>query len=371
MKSPERIPYPRNIFQRNVVRIAGKLLLPLLARPVIKGIKNLPAKGPVILAGNHVAIMEIVMMAVYSPYQVEFIGTGDIPIDPNFAGLANFYGFIPIQRGNIDRDGVKAAVDVLNQNGVIGIFPQGGIWDTTVNQARIGVAMLSHLAKAPIVPIGFGGMQGALKMIGQLKRPKLIMNIGEMIPPVDISPEKGSRREILEKAANQVLERIVSLMPAEERITKNTRQNESFGVAIEVFSDDGAVIPLPINVDAAHFEALGRFFHYPILLDALKRNLHLPVEDLENLDKKPDPHKIQAACQTILDYLKINPGFFTYRFGMDMGIAIANGLNDLADLAKWCDSKRYTLKITPVYSYTDPATGEIFVEKGQTSAHKM
>jgi len=53
----------------------------------------------VILAGNHVAVLEAVMMAVYCPGVVEFLGNGDIPFDPNYAFIANSYGFIPINRG--------------------------------------------------------------------------------------------------------------------------------------------------------------------------------------------------------------------------------------------------------------------------------
>jgi 1-acyl-sn-glycerol-3-phosphate acyltransferase len=106
MEAKNTIPYPRKVIIRHFLRFLGRLLLPLLARVTITGRENFPRKGPVILAGNHVAFLEVALMVVYPPYLVELIGTGDIPLDPTFAPLAHLYGFIPVNRGNLDRNGL-------------------------------------------------------------------------------------------------------------------------------------------------------------------------------------------------------------------------------------------------------------------------
>jgi len=63
------------------------------------------------------------------------------------------------------------------------LFPEGGIWYPGAKEAKRGVAWLSHRADAPILPIGFGGLEGALDAIFKLKRPELVMNDGTLIPP--------------------------------------------------------------------------------------------------------------------------------------------------------------------------------------------
>ncbi len=118
--------YPNNDFIRTILRTIGRFLLPLFADVKTEGLDLLPRKGPAIFAGNHENIIEVVLLAVYSPVAVEFIGSGDVPIDPRFAWLARLYGFIPIKRGNIDRSAIYTALKVLREGGVIGIFPQGG-----------------------------------------------------------------------------------------------------------------------------------------------------------------------------------------------------------------------------------------------------
>ena len=40
-------------------------------------------------------------------------------------------------------------LDVLRQDGILGIFPEGGTWDPAQMQAQSGIAWLSYKAKAP------------------------------------------------------------------------------------------------------------------------------------------------------------------------------------------------------------------------------
>jgi len=134
------IKYPRRVLIRKSMTGLGKLLLSLMADIQIVGKERLPEKGPIILAGNHVAVMEAVLMALYNPGLVEFIGNGDIPFDPNYAFIANTYGLVPVNRGNLDLKGLDMGLEILAQNGILGIFPEGGTWEPAQMQAQIGCA---------------------------------------------------------------------------------------------------------------------------------------------------------------------------------------------------------------------------------------
>ena len=82
--------YPRRVLIRKSMTTLGKVLLALMANVAVNGREKLPKTGPVILAGNHVAVLEAVMMAAYCPGVVEFLGTGDIPFDPNYAFITKW-----------------------------------------------------------------------------------------------------------------------------------------------------------------------------------------------------------------------------------------------------------------------------------------
>ncbi len=374
MDNLSHVRYPRRRAIRLALRLLVRLLLPLLARPLILGRENLPRKGPAILAGNHVAVLEIVLMLAYSPASVEFLGASDIPLDPKFAWLADLYGFIPVQRGTIDRKGIKMALSVLEQGGVIGIFPQGGIWDTSVSHARLGAALLSQMGKAPVTPIGFGGMSAALRRMLSFKRPRLVMNVGKRMTFPSSLADAGDPRRALEAFAGEIIQRILALLPPEERLESGRRADEIFDVEVSFICEgQQEITALEEQLDGVERAALGRFLHYPILLDALARNLKLPVQPLQRLDESIKPEDLRTACASILDYLRQNPGFFTYRFGVQSGLEIEAALEKLAEITRQLAEAGNLsgVKIVPIYRYRDSTSGEMIEQRGARSLHSM
>lgn len=359
--------YPRNTIVRKTLINFGRLILPFVARIETRGLHLLPKEGPAILAGNHENIIEVVLMAVYSPAVVEFIGTGDVPIDPRFAWLAKLYQFIPIKRGNVDRTAIYTALDVLKAGGVIGIFPQGGIWGADVKSGRSGVGLLSHFSGAPVYPIGFGGLRGALVKITRFQRPRLTMRVGN---PVQISTSgKGSTldKENLERFSSLVMERIAELLPEEE---KNGLRKSQENFDVEVFVQrNGYASHALLELDLITRHGLGILFHYPVLMNTLKRNLGLPVGCLQNFGQPVPVRDIEFAVLAILDYLeKDNPGFFTYRFGVDQGLVIKNALTRLKSMALEHGEDAYFI-FTPIYEYSD--NGQMTRLRGNDSLHPL
>lgn len=359
------IPFPRRVLRRSAARLLGRALMALFTRTTITGREHLPKEGPLILVGNHVAVMEVVLMVLYSPWLVEVLGTADIPLDPAFAFIINSYGMIPINRGSMDRSGMNMALDVLRQKGVVGIFPEGGVWDTSLRQGRTGVAWLSSKANAPIVPMGFGGTEGALGAILRLKRPRLTMNIGPVIPPIQV--EGKGRKEALEAGANLVMERIEALIPEEDKRRRLQVVDEHFDFEWQLVDAQGQ----PVNPGGcgslSQPQALGQFFYRPMILNTLARNLRLPVQPLQQLAS--DPQQIADATQAVLTYLEANPYFLSYRFGYETGGAMQTGLTELRDIARCAAANGYSLALNPIRRYRRPDSAAEIIESGASRAH--
>ncbi|HZW04902.1 MAG TPA: lysophospholipid acyltransferase family protein [Anaerolineaceae bacterium] len=365
MKVPYATRYPRKVLLRAFLRRLVRFILFLTAKTEITGLERIPKTGPVILAGNHVAVMEIVMMLAYAPRQVEFVGAGDIPLDPTFAPFANLYGFIPLQRGMIDRAGMRVARDVLSQNGCLVVFPEGGIWEPAGMTARLGVAWLSQEAQAPVVPVGFGGMQGALKKMMRFQRPQLVMNVGNPIPPAAVVQVNENRRERLAAYARTIFEQIQRLIPETERSHRPAKVAETFRLQIYILAGEEN-LDCTDEIPAGQQQGLARFLCQPVLLDALRRNLQLDVAVLQHLDAETDAAAIAAACQTVLRYLETNSGFLVYRFGIEEGLAAAEGLRSLAHLAGRAVQQRQGLSIQAVHCYRETQDGpEVCVPFGR------
>lgn len=359
------VKYPRRVLIRKGMTTLGKGLLAVLANVEIHGKERLPKHGPMILAGNHAAVLEAVMMAVYSPGMVEFIGNGDIPFDPNYAFIVKAYDLIPVNRGNLDRQSLKTALGILEQGGLLGIFPEGGIWEAGQMGAQIGAAWLSYRAQVPIIPIGFGGIQNGLQQALKLKRPKLVMNVGEVIPPVTISDQDLSIKANLELSANLILEKIKALVPKEDLQTSHRKTDESYRLKVSVFPNVlDPPLSLPERLRVKHGAAYARFLYNPTMIDVLVRNLHLPLHPLALIEYQSDLSAEITAWDAVLGYLKINPGFFTYRFGMKEGLAVEKALKELRELAVWTQENGYALTLKPLHSYRNLNTGAEVIERG-------
>ncbi len=355
--------YPRRVLARKCLMAFARVLFGALTKVEIIGKERLPKTGPIILAGNHVAELEAVLMAAFTPGQVEFIGNGDIPFDPNYAFFANAYGLIPVNRGNLDRKGLKMGIDVLEQNGILGIFPEGGTWDPAKMQAQPGVAWLSYKAQAPVLPIGFGGIKGSLGKALKFKRPTLTMTVGELLPPVTLQDDRLTLKSDLERAASIILSKINELVPDADMEQFHPRIDETYQLEVTVLERDNDQV-IPDEFQIHHGSAYAKFLFNPTMIDVLYRNLRLPIMPLTWVNASIHPEKVIQAWQTILNYLDINPGYFTYRFGVQQGVAVKQALLELVRLGQWAQESGFDLKINPIRNYRNPNTGALVTESG-------
>jgi 1-acyl-sn-glycerol-3-phosphate acyltransferase len=359
------IAYPRRRVPRALVRLLGRLILPLAFRIRISGRENFPWSGPLLVVGNHTAVMEAVLMVIYTPWQVEVLGAADVPHEKFIQIAIGFYKSIPVNRGHFDRAALVKSLDVLKQGGVVAIFPEGGIWDTGRMRAQTGVAWLSYRANAPVLPIGFGGTMGALGAALRLKRPRLTMRVGQLMPAARL-PEGKSRKAYFEEFATHVVEAIKALLPADDPARRVSVVNECFELRVAVQAPDGSPETYPDDLSIQHATALARLLHRPGVLKILTSNLSLPTRPLQTLEREPEPAKIVEAVGAILKYLdQENPYLLTYRFGPQQAKAMRLGLEELLALACWASESSLRLTLMPIRRYTSPERGEEVVQVKQ------
>jgi len=363
--SPEQtISYPRRRFGRAIVRGLGRILLTLFFRVRLDGEENFPDGGPLLVVGNHTAAMEAVMMAVYTPWQVEMLGAGDIPQETITELVEAIYDYIPVNRGNIDRAALRKALQVLEQDGILAVFPEGGIWEPGPKPPQTGVSWFSYRTQTPVLPIYFGGTTGALNDALRLKRPRLTMRVGTLIPPASI-PEGIARKSYFEQYAEKVMDAVHALRPADEPVPYARVKDETFSLEVSA-QKDGAIRAIPDDQRIEHREALAKFLHRPAILKIFTKNLQLPVQPLENLAEEPSPAHIDGAVRAILNYLEEeNPYLLSYRFGPKQAEAMEEGLRELKELVQWAKRTDVTLRITPIREYFDLDTQNHVTQRTQ------
>lgn len=361
--------YPRKRLARFMVRLTGKALLPLLFKLEITGRENFPQQGPLLVVGNHTAVMEAVLLNIFSPWQIEMLSAADTPAERITEIVTDLYGVIPLHRGSYDRSALNSALDVLSQNGVVGLFPEGGIWEAGKKKALSGIAWLSYRSGAAVLPIGFGDTSGAMNAGLKFRRPKLSMHVGKPMEPAKL-PSDTPRKVYLQDYADRVMEAVYQLVPREEYKTEPEIVNERFELSIELVDREGNQLPLPEELAIQEDKSLTKLLHRPAILKIFRVNLEIPVGPLESLADHPGIEDLIPACQGILDYLENeNPYLLTYRFGVREGLAMQRGVAQLHNLLLWCREHSCQMRIEPTRRYYSLEQEQEIVQTRQDIVH--
>ncbi|MFE4667810.1 lysophospholipid acyltransferase family protein [Streptomyces sp. NPDC056716] len=191
-------------------RRIGVPLMYGLFRPRVLGAWRVPAAGPVILAVNHSHNVDGPMVLGVSPRPVHFLIKKEAfvgPLDPFLTGI----GQLKVDRESTDRTAISRAVGVLEQGGVLGIFPEGTRGEGDFAALRAGLAYFAVRAGAPIVPVAVLGSTG--------RRGRLVKGLPPLRSRIDVvfgdpfAAGDGSGRRT-RKALDEATERIQKQLTA-------------------------------------------------------------------------------------------------------------------------------------------------------------
>lgn len=317
---------PLRRYIRRLLRGLARLLLSLLTTTRIVGHERLPRHGPYILAGNHEAAIEVVLMLAAAPGPIEFLGTGDVPLDYRFRFLGGLHGFIPYRRGALDRPALRRCVELLQAGGILGIFPEGGIWRSGPKAVQRGVAWLSLRANVPVIPMAFAGVRGAIPKALTFRRPHLTVAVGSPVRTRDRS--YGGKREQLERLAELVGQRIRELLVASGE-PPSEQPEPPGGLHLALYGPERMVTE---RREGAEARALAVLLRSTLLGNVFAENLHRRVDALARWGTRQSLAETIYAARVVLGYLALrNRGFLTYRFGPETAREMNSGLAQLRD----------------------------------------
>jgi 1-acyl-sn-glycerol-3-phosphate acyltransferase len=132
----------------------------------VEGAEHVPSEGPAIIASNHVGYVDFAFVMLGPPRprrEMAFLARADL-FERRLVGSAlHALGQIPVDAHGDPAAAMRAAVERLEQGGLVGLHPEG-----TINPAflpvrgRSGAVRLAQLTGAPIVPAAVWGSQRLL-----------------------------------------------------------------------------------------------------------------------------------------------------------------------------------------------------------------
>lgn len=180
----------------------------------VEGLEVLPARGPVLVVGNHDSHWDPVTVGVaaISRRQIKALAKSDLWKVRGLSPVLNGMGQIPIERGAGDATALARAIDELRGGACIGVFPEGTRSRGKVLRARSGVGRLAlDVPEAKLVCVAIEGTTGFTRFpdrprvrtrffepVGGPARPdeqpgelaaRLLAEIRELVPPA--GPGRG------------------------------------------------------------------------------------------------------------------------------------------------------------------------------------
>ncbi|MEU8764016.1 lysophospholipid acyltransferase family protein [Streptomyces sp. NPDC048659] len=188
-------------------------------KPRVLGAWRVPASGPVILAVNHAHNLDGPMLMGTAPRPVHFLIKKEAFVGPLGAFLEGI-GQLKVDRDSTDRAAIGNALAVLEQGGVLGIFPEGTRGEGDFASLRSGLAYFAVRGGAPIVPVA---------VLGSTDRPgRLVKALPRLRSRVDVvfgdafeaGDGSGRRtRKALDEATFRIQERLTDHLKNARRLT--------------------------------------------------------------------------------------------------------------------------------------------------------
>jgi 1-acyl-sn-glycerol-3-phosphate acyltransferase len=207
------IKYPRRLIIRGLLKKLAKAAISLFSDFHIEGAENLPSSGPLLVVANHFSFIDPVALLSSLPYSIEFVGGAEFPHAPKLVQfIPQIWGYYQVFRGTGSRYALRAAEEILNQNGVLVIMPEGGSWAEVLRPARPGAAYLASQTGAKVLPLGIYGLNSIFPIrLGN--RPPAILKIGKPVGPFTTTGRGRERRKQLDQIGLELMKAIAAQLP--------------------------------------------------------------------------------------------------------------------------------------------------------------
>ncbi len=148
----------------------------------IKGVKNLPKKGPFIIAANHQSDIDgpVMFYILFSKLKrkAHFYTLNERIGNPFFTFI-----FVKVYECIKTNGSLKTGLDAIKNGGIVGLFPEGQrTWTGEIQKVkRTGLGALALISKVPVVPVGIRGayeLWPRQRLVFRLKK-VIQLNIGE------------------------------------------------------------------------------------------------------------------------------------------------------------------------------------------------
>jgi len=187
----------------------------LLFRLEPRGREHVPMTGPLLLAANHVSVLDPPLVGGAAPRELHFMAKEELFRIPLFGRLIAGLNAHPVKRDGSDSRALKLAIRLLAEGHAMLVFPEGtrGV-EGRLGEGKAGAGMLAVMSGAPVVPVFVSGSARALPPGQAVPRPaKIRVTFG---PALHFKGKgEGDRKDRYREASAEIMRAIAQVRDAE------------------------------------------------------------------------------------------------------------------------------------------------------------
>ncbi|MFD1413876.1 lysophospholipid acyltransferase family protein [Oceanobacillus jeddahense] len=135
----------------------AKFIISILFYPFyrikVTGKHHIPKKGPVIICTNHTSNLDPPVVGITASRTVHFMAKEELFQGKFLGGLLSRVHAFPVKRGLADRNALRGGLKILEEEGTLGLFPEGTrSKDGKPGKALPGVGFFALRSQAEVVP---------------------------------------------------------------------------------------------------------------------------------------------------------------------------------------------------------------------------
>lgn len=147
--------------KKPLYRICKFILTPIFKfyyNPTIVNKEYIPKSGRVLIVGNHKHLYDQCLTIMATKRFINYMAKKEY-FDSKFAWFFKMSGCISVDRKNKDKEAVSTAIDILNHDGAIGLFPEGTRNKTKeiLLPFKFGAVSMAKKTDSLIVPFAITG----------------------------------------------------------------------------------------------------------------------------------------------------------------------------------------------------------------------
>jgi len=200
---------------KRAVRRLVALLARLLTRMEIEGRERIPPAGPLLLAMNHLHIIDTPLVAQFLPADTAFFVSQHVRQFPLLDWFLRQLGEpVYVSRGESDREAVAGCLAVLRAGRLLGMAPEGRISKTGgLLPGQTGLAYLATESATGILPAVMYGQEKAWDYWRRLRRVPVRFCVGHV---VHLPAGKASVQQ-LKEYTEKLMHTMARMLPPEYR----------------------------------------------------------------------------------------------------------------------------------------------------------